>query len=142
MQAQVGNENPSVCVGLPGASDVLDPSGAGAGSLFESDLRRPSARDSAPAAASTLSVALIRRLPSRPYRGSNHHVVSRAPAAAPSVLYPYSAPVILAALLISVTSARASRGNDMPMKKVGHSRLTKRIAAIASGVAACCPKRR
>jgi len=59
-------------------------------------------------------------------------VAVSAPAAAPSVLSPYSAPIIGAAVSILSVRARASNGSDAPMKNVGHSRLPKSTSGIAS----------
>jgi hypothetical protein len=81
----------------------------------------------------TFRPAPTRTLPSSPRRGSSHQVDNTAPAAAPSVLTPYSTPITDAARSSRCVSARASRGSDAPMKNVGHSRLTNRMPPMTGG---------
>lgn len=90
----------------------------------------------AAAAQARLKAAASHSECSSPRRGSSTHVLRNAPDAAPSVFHPYSDPTTRAVISTLPVSARASSGSDRPMKKVGHSRLTRSTAAARAGVAA------
>ena len=88
------------------------------------------ARKTPAAAHPRLRNAARRAPPSRPVWGSTHHVVARAPIAAPSVFSAYSQPTVDPALPIFLARPRARRGSETPMKNVGQRSAMKSRPAV------------